>query len=680
VDLRAQVTVFALLFLSSLAPAQEVQRYVIALVPGAKPDIHLENPVHEILETPINHLGLLVRHHYIQSGPPPADVLDGACAVLTWFGADTKDAAWLWPWLEDEVAPKKLRVIHFGDYGPLQKDGPRLERWLARFGLQHQTFQKAGPYGIKVEVRDAKLCALEEDPRLRSVHAGPRSTGKNNRPWITTTDRSDRKSICHPVVTGPWGAVALNPWTVRSGGKNQDRRWHLDPFPFFREALGMERVPAPHPAVLNGRRMWFLQVDGDGFESLTSIKSDVYAAQVMKEDVFERYALPYTVSIVCRSLTPDLKIAKPTAAMKLAREIFRLPNVEPASHGVLHTLEWQQELKSDSAPKTVMWYPSMKNYQYGQVAEVRDSIRFINERLTDRPNRCFVMLWTGHANPFEDAVQAAYDAGCINLNGGVFRWDPWHDSVGFVSPWSRRVGKALQIYAGAANENDFDGFFDTMPGSFGHIDITIERTGSPRILKPADIYIHFYSAEKRARLLPTHDLIQRWALKEPTAPVFASTYANAVKSAVDTARIIRTEIGWRFEDFGHCRSVRFEHETREIALTQSKGVLGTRRVGHRLWIHLARPNAEIVFAVDPPRRPHVEEANCILEDADIGARRIAVTATAHNPRLIVFAGLPPSKDVGLRIDDLEARRRTDAEGRLTVRLEQPGRTRVVVQE
>ena len=366
--------------------------------------------------------------------------------------------------------------------------------------------------------------------------------------------------------------------------------------------------------------------------------------------------------------------------MKLARAIFELKNVEPASHGVLHTLEWQRPLEKDSKPKTIMWYPSMENYTYSQVAEVRDSIRFINERLTTKPNRCFVMLWTGHANPYEDAIQAAYDAGCINLNGGVFRWDKWHDSLGFVSPWSRRAGKALQIYAGAANENDFEGFFDTMPGAFGHIDQTIERTGHPRILKPADIYIHFYSAEKRARFDPVHDLTRRWALQEPTAPVFASTYAYSVKSAVDTARMIRTADGWRFRGFGDCRTVRFDDEARSIDLARSTGVLGARRKGRRYWIHLAEGDADVVLTRTPPRRPHVEEANCILESAELTATSVAVTAVAHNRRLIVFAGLPAQREVTVTIGENASKRKTDEAGRMIVELAEPGRTRVAVAE
>ncbi|MHC4451580.1 MAG: polysaccharide deacetylase family protein, partial [Planctomycetota bacterium] len=582
-----------LLLLAATGSAQEVKRYVFAIVPGAEPQIHLENQVHTLLECPLNYLGMLVRHHYIESGPPPAEALDGAAAVLTFFESDTKEPDWLWEFLEQTTARRKLKVIHFGDLGPLARSPKRLGRWLARFGLEWQEVFIRGPYGVDVRLRDPKLCAYEADPRLRIIHAGPKSVGSDNRIWVTTRELDvEDGSVCHPVVTGPWGALALDPWTLRKGGDAPDRRWHLDPFAFLREALELDRIPAPHPAVLNGRRIWFLQVDGDGFESLSTIRSGAYAAGVLKEEVLDKYALPFTVSVVIRGLTTDYRVKEATKKMLLAREILALPNVEAASHGVLHPLEWQPERVRDAGGAPAMWYPSMQNYTYSPVAEVRDSIRFINERLTQGPRRCVLMLWTGQANPREEAIQAATDAGCVNLNGGVFRWDRWHDSVGYVSPWSRRAGKALQIYAGAPNENDFDGFFDTMPGSFRHVSETIRRTGSPRILKPANLYIHFYSAEKAARLQPTHELIRRWTVDEPTAPVFASTYVRAVMSAVETARIIRTPTGWRFRDFGDCRSVRIDNEPRGVDFKRSRGVLGVRRVDKQLWIHLSATNAD----------------------------------------------------------------------------------------
>jgi hypothetical protein len=346
----------------------------------------------------------------------------------------------------------------------------------------------------------------------------------------------------------------------------------------------------------------------------------------------------------------------------------------------LHTLEWRRTLAESTEERRVMWYPSLRNYEYGTVAEVSDSIRFIDERLLDEGRRCRVMLWTGEANPFEDAVQAAVARDCWNLNGGVFRWDSWHDSAGFVSPWSRRVGKTLQVYAGAANENDFDGFFTTMPGAFAHIDETIARTGAPRILKPADLYMHFYSAERPARLRSVHKLIRRWAIEAPTAPVFASTYCAAVHAASETARIGRLDdgTGWRFEAFGGCRTVRIDDEARAIDWARSTGILGAKREGRSLYVHLAKPDADLRFAERTIARPHVVEANCLLDDAVLEPGAVTVTATAHNPRLVIVGGFAPRMPVALTLDDTRSRARADEEGRVEIRLPEPGTTRVTV--
>ena len=50
-----------------------VRRTVIALVEGRAPDPASENSVHQVLELPLNHLGMVVRHHYLGSGGPPPD-------------------------------------------------------------------------------------------------------------------------------------------------------------------------------------------------------------------------------------------------------------------------------------------------------------------------------------------------------------------------------------------------------------------------------------------------------------------------------------------------------------------------------------------------------------------------------------------------------------------------------
>jgi hypothetical protein len=659
--------------------AEPVRRHVIALTNGNLSARNPDHIVHQLLELPLNHCGMVVLTHHVRSGPPPAAWLADARAVVTYFGWTDQPVDWLWPWLENEVAPRNLRVIHFGEFGPLERpDAGRLTRWLERFGLRYLGGYVNDPLRVVVKMRSQRSCRYESDPGVYTIHRGPRNLGAGNRVWIETRDRRRPDDPRSPVVTGPWGGLALDPWNARKGSADNDRRWYLDPFLFFREALGLDAVPAPHPSVLNGRRMWFLQIDGDGFENLSTVRRGAYSAQVMLDEVLLRYRLPYTVSIIVRSLTSDYDVPEPTRAMELASRILSLPHVEPAAHGVLHTLEWNQDLEPTSPPRTIMWYRKLKGYEYSQVNEVRESIRFVNERLLRAPRRCALMLWSGAADPREDAILAAGEMGSLNLNGGVFRWDRWHDSVAYVSPWSRRVGRALQVYAGAANENDFDGFFTTMPGAFAQIDKTIERAGSPLILKPADLYLHFYSAEKPARLKVVHDLIRRWAFQEPTAPVFASTYVRAVNSAVETARILAIPEGWLLRDFGDCRTARLDGEPREVDWSRSTGLLGARRIGRSLYLHLAAPDARVVLGADPTPQPHVEEANCLLEEAHRSPGTIEVTATAHGHRIVVFAGFPPHAPLRLHLEGVEEERQANARGCLAVKLGDPGTTRIRV--
>lgn len=672
-----------LLFLPpAAAEGEPVKRHVIALVEGKEPDPLLMDAVHEVIDLPLNHLGMVVLHHHIRSGPPPAEWLGDACAVLLFLphGGDPPD--WLWPWLETEVKRHGLRVLLLNELGQLlQPDAKRFSKWIEPFGLRFEPHFAKGPLEVTAKFLDGRLCTYEADPRPYAIHHGPKSTGPANKVWVTTRPRTDPEEVCHPVVTGPWGGMALDPWGVRLGTLDQDRRWYVDPFAFFREALGLEGVPAPDPSVLNGRRMWFMQVDGDGFESLSSVKPNAFSAQVMLDEIFRKYALPFTVSIIVRSLTEDYDVKEPTPKMLLAREILNLPNVEPASHGVLHTLVWQEEAPSGGAKSGaggLMWYPSLGNYTYTRVNEVKESIRFINERLLEPPRRCELMLWTGNAMPPEEAILAAGEMGARNLNGGVFRWDPWYDSVGFVSPWSRRVGKALQVYAGAGNENWFEGFFDTMPGAFAHIDETIARTGSPRILKPADIYVHFYSAETPVRLAALKGLIRRFAIEGEMAPVFASTYVEAVEAAVEHAHVRRTPDGWILQDFGACRTARIDGEPRDVDFEKSRGLLGARRLNGALYLHLAGSDAHVVLADRPAPRPHVEQANCLLDAPRLVPAGVTVTAKGVGERVIVFAGFPPDAPLLVSLGSEQSERQADAQGRLEVRLPGPCETTVTL--
>ena len=689
------VNVLAIGMLGELAEAQApethgvlepVRREVLALTTTKQEDRSSDflDHVHDRLQMPLNYLGMVVREHDLRSGPPDHVDLRRVRAIITFFQGNDEPCPWLWPWLEAAVAEHDLQIIHFGDFGPLAPpdDEPTeddsLTRWLARFGLAWDPGFVGHPMRVGVEFAEPELSCWESIPSHTRSHTGPWSWGPDNVAWVRTSDRDALADLRTPIVTGPWGGIALLPWAFYEGTVEGALRWHIDPFEFFSDSLGLEGVPIPEPSVLNGRRMLVLHIDGDGFESLSTVRHGQLSAKIMLDDVLDRFRLPVTVSVIIASLTNDITVERPTDAMLLAREILNRPFVEPATHAVLHPLNWRRTLGPKTPPRTVTWYPGLANFEHDMVAEVRDSVRFINERLLDGTRKCQLVLWSGMCNPTEDAVRAAVESGCWNMNGGEFRWDALSNSAGFVSPWGKQVGDQFQVYCGAANENVFEGFYSTMPGTFWHVDTTLRNSGAPRILKPANVYFHFYSAERPARLQALVRLIERWAYEEPTIPVHGSAYASAVHSAQTGCRIYRTPSGWLFEDFGACKTVRIRGDNRRIDWSRSTGLIGARHMLGAQFVHLAKPDAELVWARDDRRHAHIEQTNHPVTDVKLEPSHVEFVSSASFPRYAVLAGFPPGTDVAVVVDGVEQDGRTDDDGRLELRLANPGTNQVQV--
>lgn len=661
---------------------EPVARHVIALFDGdaGHQDLDVEDPVHQLLELPLHHLGMVVVRHDVRRGPPPRETLTDLRAVITFFDHTEEPVGWLMSWLEERRREGGIRFLHLGELGPLRfpvqsGESGRLARWFAGFGLGFDSYFAEQPLGVEVKLRDPLLCAFEADPRGHSIHHGPWIESGANIPWITTECPTDPGHTRTPVVTGPWGGIALNPWLYREGPGDGTRRWHIDPFAFLTAALGLEGVPAPCPVVLNGRRMFFCHVDGDGFESLSTVRRGARCGEVFLAEILEKYRLPFSVSVIVSSLADRLDPEEPTALMRLAARVLAHPRVEPASHAVTHPLLWG---RMETGMKPTFAFPELPGFARTLPGEVRESVRFIERYLLPPGKRCGLMLWTGNCCPEEDAIAEAERLGLLHLNGGTYRYDALYDSLAYVQPWGRIVGGHVQVYCGAPNEVVYDGYFETHPGAFGHVDETIERTGRGRILKPANVYVHFFSVERPGRLRVFRQLLDRWALREPTAPVFASTWVRAVRSALLTARIHRTPEGWAFRDFGDCYTARIDGETRHVDWDGSPGILGACRRDGSLYLHLSRPDADVALVARPVPRPHVKEADHLLTEATRSPTGVAVTSESLAPRRIVFAGFPPGSTVRLRLDGAVRETVADERGEVPVVLEEPGRNRVEV--
>ncbi len=631
--------------------------------------------VHELCALPLEYLGLRVDSWDLDHGPPEVDwaQVRGILTVVR----RRRAPAWLLPWLERARAEHGVRIVHLGSVENLGAPGA-VAQWFARLGLEHVETRVDDPFRVERILTPWRETEYESRPIYRASHVGPHNLVSSNEAWLTTRDRRDVLDQRTPIVTGPWGGLGLDPWVVSAGGANDERRWYLDPFAFFAVAFDTRDLPAPEPFVLNGRRKFLLHIDGDGFESISTVDRGHCCGQVFLERILKRYPLPVTVSVIVASLTDDLRPAQSTDRMRIARKIFARDNVEVASHTVLHPLEWRRQLTPSTPPHTVVWYGSLAGYQHDMVAEVRSSIEFINRYLTTPDKPCRVLLWSGNANPRPDAIREVARSGCVNLNGGVYRWDERFDSVGFVPPSGKQVGGAWQTYCGAANEQVFEGYFTSTPLAFAHLDTTIENTGRPRILKPANVYAHFYSVERPRRLRALARLIERWGLEERTAPVFASDVVAAVRATREGCRIDRRDDGFEFEAFGACRSVRLRAIGRNIDWDRSLGVAGALRAGRSLHVHLSAGDARLVFRKHPQPRPHLVEANHELANFERSTTTIRFVSEAHCRRFVVLGGFAPHDELRVTFDDLDFGLAADEHGRVELRIGDAGSTHVEV--
>ena len=402
-----------------------VARHVLALFDGASGDwqFDVQDPVHEMLELPLNHLGMVVRRHDVRLGPPPAEALRDLRAVVTCFAFTEEPVEWLWPWLLERRRDPDLRFVHVGEYGPMrcagrEDDEKRLRDWLGSFGLAHDSHYSEVPLVVTVEMRDEATCAYEADPREHAIHRGPQVMSGANRPWITTRSRREPGRVRAPVVTGPFGGVALHPYAFKDKADKGSRRWFIDPFAFFADALGLVGVPAPHPSVLNGRRMFFLHVDGDGFESLSTVRAGTMCGEIFYDEIVKQYPLPFSLSVIVGTLSDTMTPAEPNDAMLLASRILNHDNVEPASHSVRHPLYWTPK---KGVPPGRNSLPPVEGFEPSPKAEVQDSLAFIDKYLLRGGRRCRMMFWTGDCCPPAEAIAESYRLGALNLNGGIYR-------------------------------------------------------------------------------------------------------------------------------------------------------------------------------------------------------------------------------------------------------------------
>ncbi len=645
------------------APTQErvVPRIVIALYDSTfQKEIYYLN-LHQFAEMPLNHLGLILYYHDLQQGFPNIKEDESVLGVLTWFPYkyNVSNPHTYIEWAIEAIdAGKKFVVL--GNPGFNEKDKaetPRalVNRFWAKLGLYDTDKNINQTYRAKILYADPFMTQFERRyqgdlPSFRVMAS--LSPLLQTHLKMGLKDNPDYFSLL--VTTHPNGGYGAPNYVVyrppNLGDLGDIREWYVNPFEFFRLAFGTDQVPKPDTTTLAGRRIYYSQIDGDGWSNVTELEEYQKVPTLSSEVILNKIIipnpdLPVTVGPIAADM--DLKWVGTPKNREIARAFFNLPQVEVGCHTFTHPFDWgffahyQPSYEEPYLPlypdggwnvkkkdKPGIW-KMVKNVftekeeaigaydaGIGELNEEEDVKReigklmpgykiprayalkpfnldleifgAINEinSLTMDQDPVKIYMWSGNCLPFQEAVAFTREAKVRNINGGDSRFDNAYNSYGWVSSIGRQVQNQQQIYASNSNENTYTNMWTERFYFFTELVRTFHNTETPIRVKPMNLYYHMYSGQKMPSLSALQNNI-RYIQAQSCIPIRTSHFA-AIADGFYTTQI--DHLGgsiWRIRARGALQTIRFDHSVfKGVHFEASKGVIGQQHLQGSLYVYL----------------------------------------------------------------------------------------------
>ncbi|GAB7535196.1 sugar ABC transporter [Burkholderia sp. 3C] len=561
------------------------------------------------LATPLNYLGYDVQYADFASGLPNDITPDRYAGVVVWLqgtGVPNTRAweRWIAARVVDHVPVAFLDQLGFDPAGPLG----------AGLGLQTVAGPFSGP--VNVIARDPMI-GFEINPRndprdLLGVHVG--ATGHALLRLGVNGGELD------PVAILPWGGYALAPYTVVSLDGVEMERWAIQPMSFLTAALRLPALPSPSVTTENGRRLLMTHVDGDGFASRTEFPGPDYSGEALYEQIFSRYKIPMTLSVIEGEVGPAGLYPKISPRLEeIARKMFALPWVEIGTHTYSHPFQWEDVdgstgAKVDRGGGDAAFSLNIPGYKFNIDREITGSIDYINAKLAPQDKKVVVLQWSGDCQPPGIVVRKVYEAGVYNFNGGdtvITRSQPTWTAIAPIGV--DKGPNAYQVYAPNQDENVYTNDWQGPFYGFDRVLETFSMTDSPLRFKPIDIYYHMYSGTKVASLRSL-DKIFAAVLKQPLLPVHVTDYIRKVLDwhTFAVARQTGTRDGWLVRGNGMVRELHWAgSEVPDLA--HASGVTGYAPGPDGNYLHIddgaARFTLAPAAAAAAPQRPYIAVAN-----------------------------------------------------------------------
>jgi len=618
--------------------AKELKRWVIVLYDGAdfgeSSFLSKDIPIAIVL----NHLGLLVQYWDIQKGLPDKIEMSKYIGIVSWFNRPLmKESSRYAEWVCQQIAEGRKMII-IGNYGAYMDLSTHTEtkesnKVFQAMGLRYWETELGPDRDQRILFKSPEMMDFESEFILDGLYPiSKKITSENpeNNVYLSIADKN--LGEIDVVVVTPNGGLILENTAIRWNSKDvqeNDRireyihsgenilypyegsssysSWLLNPFLFFREALDLENQLIPDFTTLNGCRIFYSHIDGDGFSGISLIDRYSYSSEFIRDQIFKKYPLPFTVSVISGEIE-EKGYSYYNRGYDIAREIYSLPNIEAASHSYGHPFNWNDG-NLEITRENQEWKSRVVELNLDK--EILSSIRFINQNLLPEEKDVEVFLWSGLCNPDEEAL-AYLDKICLpNLNGGDPIFDSHHPSYAHLAPFAIKVGEYWQYYTSASNDYIYTKGWTENYGNMKQLVNHYKNTESPRRIVPLNAYFHFYIGDRQAGLDGLKEALD-YCMDTRIAPMFSSEYLSVAEDFTELRQFQLQDSSYLIVHNGALRTLRIDKSPSSgfPDLSRSKGVLGYLSHQNSLYIHLNESKVQQVYLQDTePREVYLKAAS-----------------------------------------------------------------------
>ena len=567
--------------------------------------------VHLLASMPLEYWGYVPILHDISTEDLPKRVEDKYHSVIVWSEGETKNSDKMFAWAKG-LRAKNIKILFLNRF-VFKPTATHLKA----FGLAYE--KNTNKFLDKVDVEYSRAYQKYEIP-MSIDYEEQLLVSDTAKPVVSTLYKNGQKGL--PIALTPWGGYALDGSFLHN--IKDENFWTINPFKFFKDALKLDAIPVPDPTTEAGRRILFVHIDGDGFMERVRTNPKKLSAEYLYEHIYSKYKIPQTISLVQGEVDSIGLYPKLSPRMKkVARKIYKIPWVEPASHTLSHPFFWGQadenlkkkkqkgalniQKKEHSKKSEKHYHLPIPNYEFDLKRETKESVAFILALAPKSKQKEKVIFWSGDCLPTKVVLASIERDGILGMNGGdttIKKSSPW---LSHVAPFGLQREEYWQIYTAQQNENVYT--HDWLGPFWGYRDAieTFKMTEEPYRLKPINIYYHFYSGSKLASFKALND-VYSWAIKQETSKLYASQYIRKGQGFYKTA-IAKIEGGYEVRNAGYLRTVRFDKKI-YVDMERSLGVAGFRHHKETTYITLdGREKHKIILSDTKKERPYLIDSN-----------------------------------------------------------------------